>query len=376
MKRWAGICRFGGIGDNLMAASVLRPLKRLGYNTEVITTDKDTSSVYLNNPFLDKLSMKADGEIPNGEDWQKWFSSRAGEYDVFVNLSHSCEARHALFKNSTQFYWPEDYRRKLCAGSYLETVHDIVGVPHMFGPLFFPTEEERTRAAQTRDEQIGGPYLAWVLSGSRIDKIYPYAAMAIARIIRELDIPVVMLGVGGQQFAMAKQMMEHIIRQNSSSKGLHLALSPENADPGGHQSWGVRRSLTQVLAAGLVVTPDTGAAWAAAMDPIPKIVMVSHASVENITKHWVNTVTLHANAAKVPCWPCHRLHDTIDTCVPNADGGHAAACISDISVETILTEVERLWKRRDNVIPLKAGYVVSVTGGAGGGVASETVGAP
>lgn len=351
-SRWAGIARFGGVGDNLIAASVLRPLKRLGYYTEVITTNKDTSSVYRNNPFLDKLSMKGDGEIPNGEEWQKWFASRAKEYDIFVNLSHTCESHHALFKNSTEFWWPQDYRRKICAGSYLETVHDVVGVPHTFGPLFFPTEDERDRATRTRDEQIGGPYVAWVLSGSRVDKIYPYAAMAIARIIRELGLQVVMLGVGDKQFEMAKQIMEHVGRQNGTTKGLHLALSPENADPGGHQSWSVRRSLTQAQLASVVVTPDTGVAWAVAFEDMPKVVMVSHASAENITKHWVKTVTLHANEARVPCWPCHRLHDTIETCVPNKDGGHAAACISDISVETIVSEVDRL-RPGGNVVPLR-----------------------
>lgn len=351
-NRWAGIARFGGIGDNLIAASVLRPLKQLGYMVEVLTTDKESHAVYLNNPFVDKLSLKKDGEIPGGDEWQKWFASRAGEYDLFVNLSHSCEGHHALFKGSTQFWWPQDYRRKLCAGSYLETVHDIAGVSYLFGPLFFPTDEERERAEHVRDQQIGGPYLAWAISGSRVDKIYPYAAMAIGRIIKELGIPVVMIGVGGKQFEMATQIMEHVARQNGSKEGLHLALSPDAADPGGHQSWPTRRSLTQALVADLVVTPDTGVAWAVAMEETPKIMLLSHASQENITKYWVNTATLHADQNRVPCWPCHRLHDTIDTCTPNKDGGHAAACVSDISVETILTEVSKLWKRK-NVVALR-----------------------
>ena len=350
-KHWAGICRLGGVGDNLIAASVLRPLKKLGYMVEVISTTKDTHTVYLNNPFIDKLSLKDDGDIPGGADWQKWFVKRAGEYDLFVNLSHSCEYRHALFQDSTAFWWPQEYRRKLCAGSYLETVHDIAGVAHDFGPLFFPTEEEYERAERTRDEQIGGRYLTWVISGSRIDKIYPYAAMAIGRIIKELNIPVMMVGVGGKQFDMAKQMMDHIIRQNSSKDMLHLALSPDNADPGGDKSWTIRRSLTQALVSDLVVTPDTGVAWAVAMEAMPKIVTVSHSSVENITKHWVNTTTLHADPNNVPCWPCHRLHNDITTCSPNSDGGHAAACISDISVEAILQNVERLW-HKNNVVPL------------------------
>jgi ADP-heptose:LPS heptosyltransferase len=349
-KGWACIARLGGIGDNLIASSVLRPLKRLGYLNEVITSET-ASSVFYNNPFVDKLTIKRDGEVPGGEDWQKWFASRANEYDVFANLSNSCETRHALHKNTTAFWWPQDYRRKLCAGSYLETAHDILGVAHEFGPLFFPTDEEKDRAQITR-EKIGGRYLVWVLSGSRLDKIYPHAAHAICRIIKELNIPVVMMGTGGKQFQDAEKIQFDVKRTNSTDEGLHLALSPDNADPGGAQHWSIRRSLSQALAADLVITPDTGTGWACAMEPMPKIAMVSHASAENITKHWVNTETLHADVNRVPCWPCHRLHDDPSTCVQSKDVV-AAACMADIQVETILKTIDRLWKP-DNVLKLRA----------------------
>lgn len=328
---------------------MLRPLKQLGYMVEVITNDKDPSTVFLNNPFIDKLSLKADGEIPGGDDWQKWFAGRANEYDIFVNLSHSCEAHHALFKGSTQFWWPQDFRRKLCAGSYLETVHDIVGVPHTFGPLFFPTDEERA-GAEALKASIGGAFLAWTISGSRIDKIYPYAAMAIGRIIKELDIPVILFGIGDKQHEMATQIRDHVIRQNGTRDRFHLAVQ-DDVSP--DKRWPLRATLTQATVADLVVTPDTGIAWAVAMEKMPKLMLLSHASVDNITKHWVNTTTLHADPNRVPCWPCHRLHDTIDTCTPNRDGGHAAACISDISVERIVSEVKRLWPKAQNVVPLR-----------------------
>lgn len=345
-QRWSSICRFGGVGDNLVAASVLRPLKKLGYKVEVITTGKgsNTHTVFLNNPFIDKLSLKYDGDLPSdGQGWQDWFTKRGSEYDIFVNLSHSMEYLHSFFKSQTQFWWPVEFRRKIAAGSYLETVHDIVGVPHIFGPLFFPTDEEYDFAYQARDEQVGGRFLAWIISGSRIDKIYPYAAMVIGRIISELNIPVVLFGIGDKQAEMATQIRDHVIRQNGNREGLHLAVQdlmpPE-------QRWPLRAALSTVMVADLVVTPDTGAAWAVAMEEKPKIVMVSHASAENITKHWVNTVTLHADPLRVPCWPCHRLHDTQDTCVPNKDGGHAAACISDISAQKILDEVKKAWRKR------------------------------
>ena len=343
MKGWACIARLGGIGDNLVAASPLRPLKRLGYMTEVITSAM-ASSVYLNNPFMDKLSVKQDGEIPGGDLWQTWFATRAGEYDIMVNLSNSMETRHAMHKASTWFWWPQDYRRKMCAGSYLETAHDVVGVAHEFGPLFFPREDELDRARRTMEEQIGGPYITWVIAGSRVDKAYPYAPHVICRILSELKIPIVMTGVGPMQFEMAKTVQEDVMRSNSKLQGLHLALSPQGSDPGGEQHWSIRRTLTQAHMSDLVITPDTGTGWAVALEPMPKIALMSHASAENITKHWVNTTTLHADINRVPCWPCHRLHDDMSTCMPAKDNPNSAACMADISVQSIVETVEKVWR--------------------------------
>lgn len=340
----------GGVGDNLVAASVLRPLKKLGYMTEMVTS-LNAADVFLNNPFIDKLSIKKDGEIPGGDEWWKWFSSRAGEYDILVNLSYTMEHRHAVRKSDAAFWWRPEYRRKLCAGSYLETAHDVVGVPHEFGPLFFPTDEERERAAKDKREQFGGRFVLWVLAGTRVDKTHPFSSHAIARIIKELDISVVMIGHGPQQWEYANAVQTEVRRTNSTDEGLVLALSPPEQlgipiEEGGPRHWGLRRSLATALQADVVVTPDSGIGWAVAMEPMPKVMMVSHASEENITKHWVNTVTLHADTNRVPCWPCHQLHDTIDTCVRAKDvgGATAAACISDISVESIVSSVAEALK--------------------------------
>jgi ADP-heptose:LPS heptosyltransferase len=352
MKGWAGVARLGGIGDNLIAASVLAPLKRLGYMVEVIASSPQ-HVVFHHNPHIDKLSVKnVEQDLPQNDiqAWQKWFESRSHEYDHFVHLSHSCEGRHALFKNNTSFYWSPEYRRKLCAGSYLETVHDIAGVPYEFGPLFYTSTEEKQHA-QADKAKVGPRCIAWVLSGTRIDKIYPYAPLTIARILQELHIPVILFGATGKEEMMAKIILEVVEQHHNTSQGLHLALSPHDAEEKGNygQVWSLRRSLALLQACDLVITPDTGPAWSVAFEPMPKIMLLSHASVENITKHWVNTVTLHADPEKVPCWPCHRLHDDPSTCVPNKENT-GASCISDISVERILTTVRDIWQGEKNII--------------------------
>ncbi len=340
MNRWAGVARFGGVGDNLMAASPLPLLKRLGYMTEVISSPPNYS-VYLHNPYIDKLSVKnVDEDLPKNDmlGWQKWFDSRAKEYDHFVHASHSCEGRHAFFKSMTAFWWPEEMRRKVAAGSYLETVHDIAGVHYEFAPLFYPTPEEYAMAFMTK-KQIGEKFILWVLSGTRIDKVYPYTTMAVARIIKELGVPVVLMGGPSEkEHSMAQKVREHVEVANGGRKGLHLAVPAV----GGELCWPLRTSLTFALVADLVVTPDTGTAWAVAFEQMPKVVTLSHASKENITKHWVNTVTLHADPDRVPCWPCHRLHDDPSTCVVNREG-NGAKCISDISVERLVQTIKDQW---------------------------------
>jgi hypothetical protein len=81
---------------------------------------------------------------------------------------------------------------------------------------------------------------------------------------------------------------------------------------------------------------------------MPKIVLLSHASAENVTKHWRNTVTLHADPTRVPCWPCHRLHDGPETCF--SYGANGAGCISDISADLVLDAVKESLGRLNDVI--------------------------
>ncbi len=335
MKRWAGIARLGGVGDNLIASSVLAPLKRMGYMTEVITSEPN-HVVYLNNPHIDKLSVKnVEKELPQNDlgAWQQWFHSRAQEFDIFLHASHSCEGRHSLFPTMTAFWWPEDYRRNLCGGSFLETVHDIIGVPHEFGPLYYASDEEKERAAKTKEE-IGGRCISWVLSGTRIDKVYPPSGVAIARIIKELGIPVVVQGSPSEkEVSMAKAIEEYVLMANGSLDGFHQAITQPD------KQWPIRRSLALAQACDLVITPDTGTMWAVGLEPMPKIVLVSHNSVENITAHFVKTIALHADPNRVSCWSCHRLHNDPSTCRENKDK-NGAACISDISVQLIIDSVK------------------------------------
>jgi ADP-heptose:LPS heptosyltransferase len=340
---WAGVARMGGVGDNLIAASVCRPLKQLGYKVDVITQSPN-HVVFENNPFIDKISMYKREDWPQDVgQWQKWFIMRAKEYQRFGHLSHSCEVLCAAFEVQSQFWWPEKFRRQIFNRNYLEAVHDILDVPHVFGPLFFPTEEERAKAQETRKVIGEGPIIGWALAGTRIDKIYPQSPQTIARLIRELGAQVVMMGAPTvTEFEMAKLTMNIVEMVNGSTKGLHHAASPSMED----QKWPIRRILTFAQSCDLYIGCDTGPSWSVAFEPVPKIILLSHANPENITKHWKNTVTLHADQSRVSCWPCHRLHENPSTCRANK-WNNGAACISDIEVDTIVSEARKALRLRE-----------------------------
>ncbi len=318
----------------------------MGYMTEMISSPP-YHAVFLHNPFIDKLSVKdTDRDIPKDSvEWQKWHESRAREYDVFFHASHSMEGRHSVFRNMTEFYLPEDYRRKRCAGSYIETAHEICGVPLEIGPLFFASDEEKENALAVK-RQVGERCIAWIVSGTRIDKLYPYSPMAVARIIKELGAPVVLVaGPSEKELSSAHAIKDHVTLTNGTREKLHLAIPAT----GGEKCWPIRTSLAFTQVCDLVVTPDTGPWWANAFEPNAKVLTVSHGSVENIAKHAVNTTALHADNNRVPCWPCHRLHDDPSTCVINKEG-NGAACISDISVEKLVQAVKQKWEQGTNVI--------------------------
>ena len=125
---WAGFLRCGGIGDNLVASSVLPGLKKRFGHVEVITQEPQ-HVVFENNPYIDKLSVHKPEDI-KAEGVADWNWIRAKEFEFYVNLSHTMEFTLAFFPAQFQFQWPAEARRKLADKSYLEQVHDVALVPY------------------------------------------------------------------------------------------------------------------------------------------------------------------------------------------------------------------------------------------------------
>lgn len=360
MTTWCGVLRIGGIGDNLITSSVLPGLKARYDRIEVISKEPN-HVIFENNPFVDKLTVTPQDDPAMGAvEWQLKIHEKSKEFEAFFNLSHTCEASAVFLTGQTQFWWPDKIRRKLADVSYLSIVHDVCDLPHDFAPGFFPTEEEVTRAWDIKNKVRSarrGPVIAWCLSGTRVDKLYPYTAVAISRLMVELNASIILFGAPTvKDRQIADEVMEAVKVYTGSGDGLHRAISPDPqavnppsfaalSEDGkklvmdGKPIWPIRRVLSLIQVCDVLISPDTGPAWAVAMQDAPKVILLSHASAKNITHGWSNTFTLHADHKRVPCWPCHRLHEDFSTCVKAKNTPDAAACMADIPAHRIVSTV-------------------------------------
>jgi ADP-heptose:LPS heptosyltransferase len=260
------------------------------------------------------------------------FFKRVGPaYDRVIHLSESIERTCDFFEDQCQFWWDDVARRALANVSYLERVHDLAGVPHDFAPGFFPTDEEKAWAADMVDGWDAKPLIGVVCAGSNLDKVWPRLPQAIVRLLA--TFPKGRIVFFNSTAPRDQEIVGAVLKQAHDA-------APDGISRIQHTTgWSIRQALTMVQRLDLLIGPDTGLMWSAAMDErIRKVVLLSHASPTNITKHWLNTATLHADPQEVPCWPCHRLHKGPETCRFDHSAG-AAACIASISPETLMRSV-------------------------------------
>lgn len=325
------VARLGVIGDQLVASSILPGLKAQGYHVTFMAY-RPYSAIHQHNPHIDVLrELDQDAFGPKPADFMEFFKRIGASYDRVIHLSESVERTCVFFEDQVQFWWDDTARRALANVSYLERTHDLAGVPHVFSPQFFPTDEEIAWAEEMVAGWGAAPLIGVCCAGSNLDKVWPKMPQAIARLLAAFPKGRVVLF--GGTVPRDREIVEAVL------KLVHDTVPDGTARIKHTTGWSIRQALTMVGRLDFLIGPDTGLMWAASMNErIRKVVLLSHASPTNITKHWRNTATLHADPQEVPCWPCHRLHRVPETCRVQKDTG-AAACIASISPETLLRSV-------------------------------------
>lgn len=295
-KKRCLVIRYGAIGDQIIASSVLPAMKRQGFHI-TYQCPPESQQVLLHDPHIDEWFLQAKDYVPNEQLGAYWHGLR-GRYDRIVNLCESVEGSLLALPGRREDDWSDGARRLIMGTvNYLERTHDLAEVPHIFAPKFYPTQNELQEAYQKR-LLMQGPVVYWAVSGSSLHKIYPYPQVIAAWLMEQTDAHLV---IGGDA-TQSKLLQDGVIER----------LSADGYDVSRIHGWcgklSVRQALTFAQVADVVVGPETGVLNSVSFEQVRKVIYLSHSSRRNLTDYWKNAIVLSPDPDRAPCYPCHRLH--------------------------------------------------------------------
>lgn len=312
------VIRYGAFGDVIQTSSIFPWLKEQGYHITFYCSDR-AYPVAQHDPHVDRFVVQDTDQVPQHELGEFWGYLKS-QYTKFINLSESIEGTLLALPGRANHEWSHEVRHKYLNHNYLEITHDIAGVPFPPRQKFYRTDQEK---AWARKERSGNPVILWTLAGSSIHKTWPYLDQVIARLL--VTFPSCRIYLVGDELC---QLLE------SGWEGESRVIRKSG-------KWSIRQTLSFLPECDLIVGPETGVMNAAGFLPVPKIVTLSHSSEENLTKHWVNCVSL--TPLNTACYPCHQLHYSSEFC-PRGETG-TSICQENISVDAMWSVInERLRK--------------------------------
>jgi ADP-heptose:LPS heptosyltransferase len=273
-----------------MVTPVLRLLKEEGWHI-TLNCSEYSKAVYENNPFIDEYIVHKTDSVPNTQLGSYW-AELGKKFDRVINLSESIERSLLKEERDESYHWPKEKLHNLCNINYYDRTLGLSGFGNLKGvrPELYWSSDEETWAKKVRDQYRNRFIILWSLSGSAFHKVY-HAADQVATKFLNLHSDAITFTVGGD----IERLLEWQHSQNRRRCGM----------------WSIRKSMIMTKYADVVVGSETGVMNASSCYDTPKIVLLSHSSEENLTKHWTNCKTLHSN---VPCYPCHQLHYTLESC--------------------------------------------------------------
>jgi ADP-heptose:LPS heptosyltransferase/predicted SAM-dependent methyltransferase len=345
-KKTACVVRYGAIGDMIQAAAIFAGLKAEGFHVTAMVETKNADLVRL-DPNIDAFILQDKDQVPNQYLHDYWAEHKR-HYDRFVNLCESVEGTLLALPSRANHSWPWAMRHRHMNHNYIDFSAEIAGLEgaHLTH-RFYPSPEEIERAEAVidgmgltvnKDWRLGQrwkrPFVVmWCLSGSSVHKFYPHQDAIMARIL--LDFPeAVIITVGDELSAMLEAGWENEPRVRRTAGEM-----------------AIRDTLALAQRCDLVIGPETGVLNSVAFEGNGKVVLLSHSSHENLTKHWVNTIGL--GASETSCYPCHQLHFDHEHCPQHEQSG-ASLCQWQLSPVRVWAAVESIYERWAAVAKLVA----------------------
>lgn len=291
------VVRYGAIGDMMQASSVLHALKDEGYHITLYAAEEPNGwEVCQYDPHVDEFYIQGRGQIPDQHLPLFWEHERP-KYDKWVNLCESVEGGLLSMKDRPVDTYDPIARHQMLDFNYIERQHLIAGVMNYPPrPKFYPTAAE-LKWAKREKEALGTFLVAWSLNGSSVHKIWPWLDNAVSGLL--LDFPEVsVVFLGAEDGKIIEQGWEQAKARVHCRSGKYT----------------IRESLSLAQQCDVVIGPETGVMNSVSHEPMPKVVFLSHSSVENLTRDWVDAHSLvsvgtHCKGRGADLVPaCHRLH--------------------------------------------------------------------
>jgi len=305
------IVRYGAFGDSLQVATVFKKFKDMGCYLALHTHPRGADILH-GDPHLDELIITTEEQMPKSSLTKLW-ETIGTKFTYLINLCESVEVALLIPSNRPAALWQKKARHKLCNHNYLELMHDIVGMEYdaksIPDKLFYPSVDELIKISEFKASVNHKKILLWCLAGSSLHKVTPYSDYVINKILKNYnDVHIVL--AGDKDCAILESEFVDNPRVTCTS-GI----------------WSIREVLTLAQKSDAVFGPETGVLNCVAFDSsVAKIVMLSHSTVENLTRDWRNVYNLVPDCE---CYPCHILHSSNRFCTVDRES-RASACTVNI----------------------------------------------
>lgn len=287
-KKTALVIRCGAYGDMVIVSPVFKALRAAGYDNIICHTGKRGLEVLKFNPFIDKfIEYEFEGkENPDAE--KHWDDLREKiKPDYFRNFAESIEVSISLHPRSAVYNYPKEERKERGGRNFYDVTAEFAGLPEMqrIPDLYFKKKEFKSALKYVK---YGKFNILWSLSGSGAQKVYPWTDYVMGEVIKNFP-DAHFITVGDEKCQILEGMIDVKNITNLSGKTTF------------------RETMALTGLCDLIISPDTGVLHASGYFNTPKIGLLGHTSIENITRTFVNDYTLEADPELAECSPCYRL---------------------------------------------------------------------
>jgi ADP-heptose:LPS heptosyltransferase len=324
------IIRLGAIGDMIIITPVLPLLKKDGYHITVNTKAKG-KKILEHSPYIEEWLIHPDDATADME-WLKEHWSKISEgYDKVINFTGTIENRLSKAKKLIGDKSDREKRFNDCNVNFYDYTLEHAGYPEIKGrkgELYF-CKSERKFGRNIRQKYKDKFLIIWVMNGSAWHKVYPYAELVAQDFMHKYGHRTQIITVGDQLSRFLEFDLPNVLRTSGN--------------------WSVRRTLSVLEHADLVIGTDTGIMHGAGCYDVPKILLLSANTEENLSKYWKNTINITPD--DVYCHPCHRLTFQAEECPSEEDyagvspiGVRLPICMTRIKQEKVYNAIEKVYK--------------------------------